>query len=130
MSKRTAVSVIATILILAALGGYWFFTQNTPKTPQTTLPVQTPSQEATASGIQTSFLYKCEQGKNAYDRLLETYPSIETEDTSFGKLVTSIAGVTQGNGKYWLYFVNDKEATVGAQAYICQNQEQIKWELR
>lgn len=131
MSQKTFISIIITVLIIAALGIYWFIAQNANRNPPSNpSPIQTPTKEATTSGIQTSFTYKCEEGKSAYERLMESYPSVKTKDSSFGKMITEIAGVAQGNNKYWLYSVDEKEATVGAQAYICQNQEDIKWELR
>lgn len=74
--------------------------------------------------------YKCEKEKTAFDVLIEKYPDTKFESSSFGKLVTSIDGKMQGNNKYWLYSINNKEATIGASSYICQDQETIKWELK
>ncbi|OGE31946.1 hypothetical protein A2631_02375 [Candidatus Daviesbacteria bacterium RIFCSPHIGHO2_01_FULL_44_29] len=73
--------------------------------------------------------YPCQPGKTAFD-LLEESASVDAKDSSFGKMVTGINGVSQDNGKYWLYLVDNKEATIGAQAYNCIGNEQIKWELK
>jgi hypothetical protein len=76
-----------------------------------------------------NFSYECQAGKSAFD-VLDEKAEVEYDESSFGKLVTSIGGKSQGDGKYWLYSIEDKEATVGATAYICQGSEEIKWELK
>jgi hypothetical protein len=75
------------------------------------------------------FDYDCPKDQTAFD-VLQSKAQIEFKESSFGKLVTKINGTEQGNGKYWLYSVNDKEATVGATQYICSGDEKIKWELK
>lgn len=74
--------------------------------------------------------YDCEPGVSAYEVLEEKASNIEFEGSSFGRMVTGINGINQGNGKYWLYLVNGKDATVSADSYICAEEEKIKWELR
>ncbi len=76
-----------------------------------------------------SFSYPCEEGKSAFE-VLSTNAKIEADDSSLGKMVTSINGREAGGGKFWLYSISDVEATMGASAYICQGKEMIKWELR
>ena len=73
--------------------------------------------------------YQCEAGKSAFD-VLDEKNEVEYSESSFGKLVTAINGKSQGEGKYWLYSIDEKEATVGANAYICIGKEEIKWELK
>lgn len=73
--------------------------------------------------------YECAPGKTAFELLQSTH-QVDFSQTSYGKMVTSIDGIPNGDGKYWLYLVDDKEATVGAEAYHCVNAEQINWELK
>jgi hypothetical protein len=82
-----------------------------------------------SSSMKQAFRYECEKGKSAFD-VLDEKANVQFSESSFGKLVTSIDGKAQGDGKYWLYSINDKEATVGATAYICNGNEAIKWELK
>lgn len=79
--------------------------------------------------INRELSYDCQPGKTVFE-LLESNSQVTFDSTSFGKLVTSINGMPQGEGKYWLYNVDSKEATVGAESYVCQSSEKIKWELK
>lgn len=77
-----------------------------------------------------SLEYDCEVGKTAFEVLEEKASNVEFEGSSFGRMVTGINGIKQGSGKYWLYFINGKDATISADSYICSEEEKIKWELR
>lgn len=77
----------------------------------------------------TRISYECVAGKSVLKVLLANYAA-KIQESSLGALVLEIDGVAQGGGKYWQYQIDKKEATIGAQAYICQGQEQILWELK
>ncbi len=54
----------------------------------------------------------------------------QTKEYSFGTLVESIDNVKGGtDGKYWLFYVNGKQATVGAGDYKLQSGDSIEWRL-
>ena len=75
------------------------------------------------------YTYPCEKGKTVFE-LLEKKVSgqVVTKDYSFGKLVEAIDGLKGGqDGKYWLYFVGEKSATISADAYHCQGSESVEW---
>lgn len=74
--------------------------------------------------------YDCQSGKSAFEVLEEKASDVEFKGSSFGRMVTGINGIKQGSGKYWLYFINGKDATVSADSYICIEEEKIKWELK
>lgn len=76
------------------------------------------------------FRYACQKGKTPFDVLLTKTQTIKFQDSSYGKMVTTIDNSSQGNGKYWLYSINGKEATTAANLYICEDSEEIKWELK
>ncbi len=63
-------------------------------------------------------------GMSVLDVLQNNY-QIEEKDG----FVTAIDGVTQDEkaGKYWLYYVNGKTASVGAAEYQLKDGDQIKW---
>lgn len=121
-TKYLLLSVVVLVLIL--LGGYTF--RKVTSTAVTSTKSVVPEQPSVDKNV---FNYKCEVGKSAFD-VLNQKAKVEFSESSFGKLVTSIDGNSQGGGKYWLYSVDEKEATVGATAYICIGKEEIKWELK
>lgn len=69
-------------------------------------------------------------GETALDILART-KNIESKEYSFGKAVESIDGVKNGTGgRYWIYYVNDKEMQVGAGAYTVQPDDIIEWKFK
>jgi len=77
----------------------------------------------------TEISYKGETGVDALT-LLKQHAQVQTKHYSFGNLVTAING-TAGNGpKYWTFYINGKEAQVGAGAYITKNSDILDWKLQ
>ena len=88
------------------------------------------STPATVSGSNNKFGYPCLKGETALSSLTISGNKMEFQQSSLGKMITSINGVSQGNGKYWQYSIDDKYAEVGADVYKCQGGEIIIWELK
>jgi hypothetical protein len=76
--------------------------------------------------------YQCEAGKSAFEVLLDKVgdANVTVKEFSFGKQVTAINGIEQGDNKFWLYSIDNQEATTSADTYTCQGEEQIVWELK
>lgn len=53
---------------------------------------------------------------------------VGTSDTSLGKMITSIDGVPSQGNDYWSFYVNGKKATVGADSYLLQPGDQIRFQ--
>lgn len=85
------------------------------------------SAEAVVQTAPHQLSYKGVSGKNALE-LLKMHAHITTKSTSFGPLVESINGV-QGGGKYWMLYVNGKQAAVGAAAYVTKSADTIEWKF-
>lgn len=49
---------------------------------------------------------------------------------SLGIFVNEINNTKGGEGKYWIYYVNGEEATIGVSEYILKGGDIIKWELK
>jgi hypothetical protein len=62
--------------------------------------------------------------------LLEKHATIQAKHYSFGYFVTSIDGVVGNGPKYWTFYVNGKEASVGASSYVTKNSDRINWKLQ
>ena len=72
--------------------------------------------------------YNCDKDKTAFDLLSSSY-KIETKDTDFGKMVTSIEGSKPTEKEFWAFYIDSKSSPVGAEQYNCIDQEKIEWKL-
>lgn len=52
------------------------------------------------------------------------------EYPSLGIFINQMNNIKDGNGKYWIYSINDKEASVGVSKYVLKEGDIIKWELK
>lgn len=91
--------------------------------------VESVRQEATLSiigGSQLrSYTFDLSEPATALDLVLRASQrenfSVETTAYDFGTIIDSIDGIAGGDqNRYWLYYVNNQQATVGADAYQVQ----------
>lgn len=69
-------------------------------------------------------------GTTALDILTKSQKVI-IKDTSLGKLVDSIDDVKNGtDNKYWIFYINGKQASIGADKYKLQNNDSIEWRFQ
>lgn len=130
MNKSRASTIIFVVLVLIA-GFLTIQYKNHRVSPITKSSVIAPaSATSSTSPSQNRFSYTCSPNTNVFESLQKSATSVKYQSSNYGKLVTEINGVSQNNGKYWIYSVNGKEATVGAEAYQCQGNEKIDWELK
>jgi len=64
-----------------------------------------------------------EQKENNFSFGFKEYPVL-------GIFVDEINGFKGEEGKYWIYYVNDKEASIGVSNYIIENGDIISWKLK
>lgn len=77
----------------------------------------------------TDIRYNGQKGVDALT-LLKKHAMVQTKHYSFGDLVTSING-SQGNGpEYWTFYVNGRQANVGAGSYITKSTDKLEWKLQ
>lgn len=115
--------LLVAVVIVVALAGIgtavWVYAGN-PGDVHTTVNTQKQT---------TQVSYRGQNGVNALT-LLKKYATVKTKHYSFGDMVTSIDG-TAGNGpKYWTFYVNNKEASVGAGSYTTKNSDTLTWKLQ
>jgi len=113
--------IIGVAVLLGLGGGVWAYTANSP-----THKVEVRRNEQQQI---TQISYYGQQGQNAL-ALLKKHASVQTHHYSFGDMVVSINGVKGTGPKYWTFYVNGKEASVGAGNYATKNSDLLKWELR
>jgi len=113
---------ILAVAVIAALGfGSWAYIANQPNHK---VSIITNAQHQT-----TQLSYHGQTGQTAL-ALLKTHAAILTKHYSFGDMVTTIDG-TKGTGpRYWTFYVNGKQAQVGAGTYITKNTDMLSWKLQ
>ena len=119
--SKTKISILAIVIIILAAGGVWACIANS--TSHKTYAV------VNAQHQTTQLSYKGQDGVSALT-LLKKHATVQTKHYSFGDMVTSING-TAGNGpKYWTFYVNGKQADVGAGSYTTKSSDTLMWKLQ
>ncbi|MBI2356154.1 MAG: DUF4430 domain-containing protein [Candidatus Doudnabacteria bacterium] len=78
---------------------------------------------------QTAIQYQGVDGQNALS-LLKAYHNVETKDyAGIGEYVISIDGIAPDSKHFWAFYVNEKQAEVGAGAYVTKSSDVIEWKL-
>ena len=127
MRQKHTILTIGVVLV-AALGGtgaavglnHFAHHNTTNVTSQTSSAKKQPVHYVAYKGI---------QGKTAL-ALLQSHEQVTVKSSSYGPYVDAIDGVQGGtSGKYWTFYVNGKQATVGAGAYVTKNGDKIEWKF-
>ncbi len=123
MSRAATIKIsIVSAIVIAALGfGSWAYVAN--------LPSHKVSVVTNAQHQITQLSYRGQNGQNAL-ALLKKHATVKTKHYSFGDMVMSIDGVTGNGPKYWTFYINGKEAKVGAGAYSTKSTDTIMWRLQ
>jgi|GEM_PF-608603 len=120
--KQLSKIIVSVIVVAGLVGGgvgAWYQLHNPAR-----VQVTTNDQQQT-----TQISYRGQQGVDALT-LLKRHAQVQTKHYSFGDFVVSING-TAGNGpKYWTLFVNNKESSAGASAYITKSTDTVTWKLQ
>lgn len=121
VSKAKILGVIIAAVLVVIGTGSWAYVANSPAHKVHAV--------VNAQDQTTQLSYQGQSGINALS-LLKKHSTVQTKHYSFGDLVTSING-TPGNGpKYWTFYVNGKEASVGAGVYITKSSDTVTWKLQ
>ncbi len=114
-------NVIA-VAIIAALGfGSWGYIANLPSHK---VDIVTNAQHRI-----TQLSYKGQSGQNAL-ALLKKHATVQTKHYSFGDMVISIDGTVGSGPKYWTFYVNGREASIGAGSYLTHSTDTLMWKLQ
>ncbi len=123
MSQK--VKIIAVLGALVVIGGTLIgISVANDNAKQNSNVVQT-EQKKTADAIS----YQGQEGKTALAILKASY-NVETKTfDGIGEMVTGINGVTPDSKHFWAFYVNDKQAEVGAGQYVTKAGDKISWKL-
>jgi len=124
LTKSTIIVITAAVVLLIGGASWALAAHVSAPTPQPVPAAITAKPAAT-----TKLTYQGQDGKTALE-LLKQHAKVQTKISDLGEFVTSINGNDGGGKKYWLYYVNGKEAEVGSGTYVTHNGEIIQWRLK
>jgi len=86
------------------------------------------------SVLDKNYSFVIEDGNTVYEAMKNLQNNKENnfsfeykEYPSLGVFVEKINGVKGESGKYWIYYVNDKQAQVGVSKYVLKEGDIISW---
>lgn len=118
--KQRNVFIGFVVILLAALGGGYYYNRT---------QLENGSAQQTEVAEQKTISYEGQDGKTAYGILKENY-QVEADESSLGVMVTSINGLKNSDGEYWLYSVNGRQPDVAADKYETKNGDKVLWEYK
>ena len=114
---------LAMLVVVALVGGGLGLRYQLRQTSQ---PAKSPASQTVPT---TQLSYRGQDGKNALE-LLKTKAKVRLKSSSLGDYVVAINGNDGGGKKYWIYYINGKEAAVVATSYVTKNTDNIIWKLQ
>lgn len=121
-NNRLKILIFAAIVVIAGALLIWKFADNNSNN-------QSSNQTAVQPPKQKQISYDGVAGQNALALLKQKY-RVQTKDyKGIGELVTSIDGVQADGQHFWSFYVNGKQAQVGAGSYTTKSGDKITWKL-
>lgn len=121
LNKTKTLIATAAIIVIAIGAGTWVTIANSPS--------HTVNTSYSSTHQLTQISYHGQNGVSALT-LLDRHAQVQVKHYSFGDMVEAING-TKGDGpKYWLFYVNGKEADTGANSFITKSSDVITWKLQ
>ena len=114
-------NIIAAIVIATLGFGGWVYVANSPSHRVTVV--------TNAQHQLTQLSYHGQAGQSALV-LLKSYTTVQTKHYSFGDMVTVINGTKGAGPKYWTFYINGKEASIGAGSYATKSTDILTWKLQ
>ncbi len=118
-------------ILLMIIGGAGLLNTNADKQKtekDQPVAVKQTAAQITSNANGTIVSYEGIEGETALD-LLKSGAEVITQESSFGEFVSAINGVEQTDTEFWLYYVNDEAASVGAGEYITKGGDKVEWRL-
>ncbi|MDE2030765.1 MAG: DUF4430 domain-containing protein [Patescibacteria group bacterium] len=109
--------------------------ENIPKVTSETQTTQAlKNTEVTLSVLGNTYTTNLKNGATVYDAMLsientkdDNFSFVANNYSGLGYFVDEIDGVKGSPGKYWIYYVNNKKASVGVSKYILKSGDVINW---
>lgn len=113
MKRKILFGVIMTLIVIAIICGVVYINYNSSDETSNNLKeisilvYDKDSKEIFNEKIKTDEQYL----SNALEKVEKL--DIQMQDSQYGKYITSIQGISEGDNYYWSYYINEEYATVG-----------------
>lgn len=121
MHRKKFLFAVLIALTLTGAGCSWTHTVNVNSASTANTNTLSPVNLNTTDSV----TYAGQAGKNALE-LLQTNHQVDVSAQGF---VNAIDGVKPGDHQYWSFYVNGKQADVGAKDYQTKTSDAIEWKL-
>lgn len=122
--------IIVGFLILLFGTAFVQYKNSLPKTVEVTVPTILSHQTVIIDGVKKTNLKQIKKSSTALQLLTLTH-KIVTKGEKENTFVTSIDGrIASGDKReFWAFYVNGKQAAVGAGSYFMKNNDTIEWKI-
>ena len=110
--------------------GYFQYKNSVPEKKIVALQTITVKQIIVIDGKRNDATLKIKKGSSALQTLSSTH-TVVTDGKNENAFVISIDGrsVNEENKEFWSFYVNGKQAEVGAGSYFIKNNDTIEWKI-
>ena len=136
--SKIIIAIIVTVVVTLGAGGACLTAQlNTQNQSQRQTGQNTSQQNAMQERTETkkepdttTVAYHGQDGRTALE-ILKGIKTVETKVyAGIGEMVVSIDGVKpEDSSEFWAFYVDGKQAQVGADQYVTKKGEKIEWKL-
>lgn len=122
-NKKTKNILFVAVVVIAGAVFVWKVADSGSTTSQQ------PAQSTVKPASKTEVSYDGIAGKNALVLLKSSHKTETKSYKGLGELVTGIDGTKADSKHFWSFYVNGKQAQVGAGEYTTKSGDKITWKL-
>jgi hypothetical protein len=117
MNKTKIIAIAAVVLAIVGVGYYVYSSKNSSE------------QQAPSSQERRIISYSGQDGKSVCSILKESY-KVETTESSFGEMVTSINGLASSDSEFWFYSINGTPGEMSCDKQMTTVSDHVVWEYK
>lgn len=128
--KKTNVIILFFVALVLGTAYIQFYPKPVQPKKSVSLDTITLRQKITTEGIVSNRQEKVKKGATALQALYSTH-KIKSKGIGQNTFITAIDGreAQADKREFWAFYVNGKQATVGAGTYIVKNNDTIEWKI-
>ncbi|MFZ2026435.1 MAG: DUF4430 domain-containing protein [Microgenomates group bacterium] len=128
--RKTNILALFFVALIVGTGYLQFFPKKEPQKKVAPTPTILVQQKITAETVLSNRQEQVQKGATALQALNSTH-KIKSKGVGQNTFVTAIDGreALADKQEFWAFYVNGKQAEVGAGTYIIKNNDTIEWKI-